>query len=115
MPDHPAQDFRTATRADLPPGGIRCVDVDGRGILIARGPDGAYYALDRLCSHNALAMDGGRVRGTALICPHHGGRFELATGRAIGPPALDPIGSYELRERDGTIEVRLLPPLVGAA
>lgn len=81
--------------------------MEGRGILIARGADGVYYALDRVCSHNALDMDGGRVRGASLICPHHGGRFALATGHATGPPALDPIASYELRERHGWIEVKL--------
>lgn len=107
MPDPSVPGFRTVTRADLPPGGIRCVEVEGRGILIARGADGVYYAVDRQCSHNALDMARGRVRGTTLICPHHGGRFALATGRAVGPPALDPIASYEVRERNGSIEVKL--------
>jgi 3-phenylpropionate/trans-cinnamate dioxygenase ferredoxin subunit len=52
-------------------------------------------------------MDGARVRGASIVCPHHGARFCLATGRVLGPPAFEGIGALPTRERDGRVEVML--------
>jgi 3-phenylpropionate/trans-cinnamate dioxygenase ferredoxin subunit len=41
-----------------------------------------------------------------VICPRHGARFCLKTGAALTPPAYEPIRIFEVRERDGQIEVR---------
>jgi 3-phenylpropionate/trans-cinnamate dioxygenase ferredoxin subunit len=35
----------------------------------------------------------------------HGARFDLATGRAMNPPAKEPIATYEVRAVDDWIEV----------
>lgn len=40
-----------------------------------------------------------------IACPVHGARFELASGRAMNPPATKPIATYELRVVDGWIEI----------
>ena len=94
-----------ATPADLGLGMSRCVDVNGVPVIIARGQDGQYYAVQRMCSHASLPLDGGRVRGTSIVCPHHGARFDLKSGRVLGPPAFAAIGAYPVRERDGRVEV----------
>lgn len=93
--------YRAVTPADLAIGGTRCVE----GIVVARGQDGQYYAVQRMCSHAALPLDGGRVRGTSIVCPHHGARFDLKSGRVLGPPAFAAIAAYPTREVDGQVEV----------
>ncbi|HSI19004.1 MAG TPA: Rieske (2Fe-2S) protein [Sphingomonas sp.] len=100
-----AEGYRPVTTADLAPGGTRCVDVDGVGVIVARGQDGQYYAVERLCSHAALPLDGGRVRGASIVCPHHGARFDLKSGRVLGPPAYAAIAAFPTRERCGQVEV----------
>jgi 3-phenylpropionate/trans-cinnamate dioxygenase ferredoxin subunit len=100
-----AEGYRPVTPADLALGGTRCVEVDGVGVIVARGQDGQYYAVERLCSHAALPLDGGRVRGASIVCPHHGARFELKSGRVLGPPAYAAIAAFPTRERDGQVEV----------
>ena len=97
--------YRPATPADLALGASRCVDVDGTGIIVARGQDGEYYAVQRMCSHAALPLDGGRVRGASIVCPHHGARFDLKSGRVLGPPAFAAIAAYPVRVTDGQVEV----------
>lgn len=98
-----ADGYRPLTPADLAPGEARCLAA--AGVIVARGQDGQYYAVERRCSHAALDLDGGRVRGASLVCPHHGARFDLRTGRVLGPPAHAPIAAYPTRVRDDMVEV----------
>lgn len=97
--------FVAAGPADLAPGETVLRHVGGRAVLVARGADGHYAAIDPLCSHAALSLAQGRVRGTSIVCPHHGARFCLKTGRVLGPPAHEGIRAYPVRVEGG--EVRL--------
>lgn len=98
-----AEGYRPVTPADLGLGQSRCLpDV---GVIVARGQDGQYYAVQRQCSHAALDLDGGRVRGASIVCPHHGARFDLKSGRVLGPPAYAPIAAFPTRVRDDMVEV----------
>lgn len=92
--------------AELASGHSHCVDVAGQRLLIAR-TDLGVFATAAFCSHARLPLEGARVRGGALLCPHHGARFDLRTGAAMGPPAFAGIATYPARERDGRIEVML--------
>lgn len=74
-------------------------------MIVARAQDGQYHAVSRTCSHAAQPLDGGRVRGSSIVCPHHGARFDLKSGRVLGPPASAPIAAFPTRERDGMVEV----------
>jgi 3-phenylpropionate/trans-cinnamate dioxygenase ferredoxin component len=98
-------EYQPVMPADLPIGGTRCLEVDDTPIIVARGQDGIYYAVHRLCSHASLSFEGGRVRGASIVCPHHGARFDLKSGRVLGPPAYTGIAAFPTRERDGKIEV----------
>jgi 3-phenylpropionate/trans-cinnamate dioxygenase ferredoxin component len=98
-------DYLPVTPADLPVGGTRCVDVNATPLLVARAQDGTYFAVHRTCSHALLSLEGARVRGSSIVCAHHGARFDLMSGKALGPPAYKGIAAYPTRERDGQIEV----------
>ena len=89
--------FRAAGPANLAMGTAERRQVEGRDVIVARGQDGAYYAVAALCSHAALPLEGGRVRGSRIVCPHHGARFCLKTGRVLGPPAHEGITAYPTR------------------
>lgn len=97
--------YADAGPADLAQGGLDCRDVAGVPVLIARGASGDYFAVAPLCSHAALSLAEGRVRGEALLCPHHGARFDLKSGRALGPPAHTGIAAYPTRVVEGRVQV----------
>jgi len=99
--------YQPAGRADLALGAIECRDVDGRQVLIARAQSGEYFAVAPQCSHSALPLLGGRVRGVSIVCPHHGARFDLKSGRVLGPPAHQGIAAYPTREQDGEVQIWL--------
>ncbi|MFN3591411.1 MAG: Rieske (2Fe-2S) protein [Thermaurantiacus sp.] len=97
--------FRCAGLANLAPGGFELRMVEERKVLVARAQDGQYHAVAPICSHALLSLEGGRVRGGAIVCPHHGARFCLKTGRALGPPAMAGIAAYPTRIVGSRVEI----------
>lgn len=93
--------------ADLREGQLRAVEVDGRKIIVCRGVSGVH-ALDDLCTHNGVALNGGKIRKNGIACPMHGARFDLETGeclaKALGCP---PLVTHRVRIENGQIEVEL--------
>jgi nitrite reductase/ring-hydroxylating ferredoxin subunit len=94
----------TVCRAsDIPPGGRRIVEIEGRSIGVFN-VGGRFYALRNGCPHRGGALCEGRIGGTVLEtddrsyrygregeilrCAWHGWEFEIATGRALVDPAV---------------------------
>jgi 3-phenylpropionate/trans-cinnamate dioxygenase ferredoxin subunit len=69
--------------------------------------DGELYALEDRCSHD----DGPLVEGdwepdeAVAICPRHGSRFDIRTGRPLTLPAIFPVETYAVRVEDGVVKV----------
>jgi nitrite reductase/ring-hydroxylating ferredoxin subunit len=58
------------------------------------------------CPHRGAPLDEGTVEGEIVTCPWHGSRFSLIDGTLEGGPAPTPLRCYEVRVRDGGVEVR---------
>ncbi len=84
-----------------------CFNVNGVAIVVCRFR-GEYFALENKCSHALSSFDEGRMRGYRMMCPLHGGTFDIRDGSPTGAPATRPIQSYPLRIIDGMIEVDVL-------
>jgi nitrite reductase/ring-hydroxylating ferredoxin subunit len=83
---------------------MRSVEVAGGEILLCHTREGVF-ALDNVCTHAYARMSEGYLRGTRLVCPLHGGSFDVASGCALGTPAMKRLMTYSARIVDGTIEV----------
>lgn len=88
--DFPAEDKTTAV-------------LGGWHVLVARTDDG-FHAVNDRCTHQAALLSTGRVRRGAIMCPLHGARFEVATGRCLGGTYKD-LRTFPLRVVGGMIEV----------
>lgn len=88
----------------LPAGTKRAVEVDGVSVLVCNSND-RLYAVSNICSHAHEKLECGRMSRGWIGCPIHGARFDLATGRAMNPPAKEPIATYPVRVVDDWIEV----------
>lgn len=66
----------------VPESGTRTLSIEGRDVLLCRSSKG-IHAMDPICPHQKLSLDGGRVRGNFIMCPHHGARFSLEDGRSL--------------------------------
>jgi 3-phenylpropionate/trans-cinnamate dioxygenase ferredoxin subunit len=90
--------------ADIPQGGMRPVTLNGREIVICHTREGVF-ALDNICSHAHARMCEGRLRATRIVCPLHGASFDIRDGKVLGPPAVQPQPTFQVRVVDGTVEV----------
>ncbi len=71
----------------IPIGEGRAYCFGARTLAVFRPRDGGLYALDDGCPHRAGPLADGIVGGGVVICPLHGWRFQLATGRCLNEKA----------------------------
>ncbi len=83
----------------------RRMAVPGSDVLLYRG-GGRIYALANRCSHRGGPLHKGRVTDTQVTCPWHLSTFDLESGAVLEGPATAPQPCYDVRVRDGRIEVR---------
>jgi 3-phenylpropionate/trans-cinnamate dioxygenase ferredoxin component len=97
-----------AQATEIPSGERLFVEIDNLPIVIFNIA-GQYFAIADLCSHDNGPLGEGELEGTQVICPRHGARFDVMTGKALTMPAVEDIPAYPVRVVDGQIEVGLPP------
>ena len=102
--------IRVAALEDVPPGGMRCVQVDGRDVALMN-LDGTFYAVDNNCPHNGGPLAEGRFDADAgrVICPWHSWTWDVRSGRAITPPVSYSTPTYAVRIEGRDILVSRYP------
>ena len=85
--------------------------------LVSAGPidigvyncGGNLYAIEDRCSHDdgPLAEGEWEPEECAVICPRHGSRFDIPSGRPLTLPAYLPVETYPVSVRDRMIVVEV--------
>ncbi len=102
-------EVRVARRSAVSSTEVRAFTAGNREIILCE-VDGEIYALDGICTHEDLPLDGGDLDDGILECPWHGARYEVRTGRVRALPATRPLRTYPVREdEEGNIYVTLDP------
>jgi nitrite reductase/ring-hydroxylating ferredoxin subunit/uncharacterized membrane protein len=70
---------------------------------------GEVHALGARCSHMGGPLDEGWIQEGGLVCPWHGSRYCLSSGHPLDGPSTAPQPRYEVRLRNGMVEIRRLP------
>jgi 3-phenylpropionate/trans-cinnamate dioxygenase ferredoxin subunit len=78
--------------ADILPGGMRAVELDGRELVICN-VDGTFYAITRRCGHMSAPLEMGTLDGTILTCAMHCAQFDVVTGAALSGPVPADLGA----------------------
>lgn len=98
--------YHRAIRADdIAEGSAKGLIINGWPVMLARTEGHLRATIDR-CPHAASELSTGRIRRGTVMCPLHGARFELATGRCIGA-AYPPLMTFETRLDDDWIEIEV--------
>lgn len=95
--------------ADLDDGGIVEVTAGPASIVVVRCAE-QIYAIDNYCPHRGAPLSDGRVSvpREEIICPWHGFRFALATGKSVTNPEVG-VRTFPVRVVDGDVVVDLTP------
>src|SRR6185312_2683370 len=95
---------KVASRSDLPVGGKRVAEVGGRSIALFN-VNGAFYAIDDVCTHDGGPLAEGELSGAEIRCPRHGARFDVRTGKALCCPAFEPVATHRVEVRGDDVYV----------
>ena len=91
---------------DLPPGEVKIVRA-GEIAIGVYNAGGELYAIEDRCSHDdgPLAEGDWDPEDLVAICPRHGSRFDIRTGRALSLPAYLPVETFPVKVVDGVVKV----------
>lgn len=98
----------------------RCVKLGRREIAIFRTSE-KVLAIDNACPHSQGPLCDGITSGTTVICPLHGWKIDLETGRVMRPDVPVGVRTYKTRVTDdGIVEIQMNAagaeqPVAGAA
>jgi 3-phenylpropionate/trans-cinnamate dioxygenase ferredoxin subunit len=101
-----SREVRVAALSAVREGEGHGFDVEGVEIVLCN-VDGEIYALQGMCTHEELPLDGGEIEDGVLTCEWHGATFDVCSGRARTLPATRPLKTYETVVRDGAVFVLL--------
>jgi len=80
--------------SELPEGGIKKILINGKPVGVIRS-GGKLYALSLICTHLGCIVSW-HPEVKRLICPCHGGTYDL-TGAVLAGPPPRPLRSYEVK------------------
>jgi 3-phenylpropionate/trans-cinnamate dioxygenase ferredoxin component len=93
---------------ELPPGSVKIVRA-GSLALGVYNLDGEFYAIEDRCSHDdgPLAEGDFDAEDAVVVCPRHGSRFDIRTGRPLTLPAFEPVDTFPVVVADGWVKVEV--------
>lgn len=92
--------------SEIPIEGALQVYLGDLEICLVNSRDRICALLDE-CSHGQVRLSEGDVCDGLIECYMHGSEFDLVTGIPISPPATEPVPVYDVRIKDGIVEVSL--------
>jgi len=101
----PEKFVKVLGESELPENTPTKVDAGGVNVVLVKQGD-TIFALRETCTHLGGPLSEGKLEGDSIRCPWHGSLFCLKDGRVLDGPAVFPERTFDVRVRDGSIEVR---------
>ncbi|MGH2721688.1 MAG: Rieske (2Fe-2S) protein [Actinomycetota bacterium] len=87
-------------------GGMARFKLDSATVAVAN-VSGTFFACDDVCTHRGCPLAKGHLEGATVVCPRHGGRYDLASGAVLGGPPPRPVNVHPVRVVDGQLEIQV--------
>lgn len=98
--------LRVAALSDIPPGGVHCIEAQGVPIALFE-VRGTIHALEDRCPHAGAPLSRGVVDGDTVSCTRHWARFDLRSGRSLGPPAREGVRVFPVTIEGTAVHVTM--------
>lgn len=91
--------------SEIPDGELRKANIGGEDVILYRSGS-AVTCFQDACAHLGLMLSYGNVEDGILTCPHHGFRYDLASGECLTAPEVQ-LQAHAVRIIGDRVEVRL--------
>jgi nitrite reductase/ring-hydroxylating ferredoxin subunit/Fe-S cluster biogenesis protein NfuA len=91
--------------AEIPEGSVRTLDAGGVDVILYRR-GATVTCFQDACSHLGLTISTGAITDGVITCPHHGFRYDLATGECLTAPVVR-LRSQDVRVTGDRVEIKL--------
>jgi nitrite reductase/ring-hydroxylating ferredoxin subunit/uncharacterized membrane protein len=112
--EEPQEWARLLPEREIHEGALHRAEAHDTPILLVK-QEGQVYALGDTCTHMGCSLSEGTLHDQQVMCPCHGSHFRLTDGQVTSGPASVALPAYEVRIRDGHVEVRQPAPAYGMA
>lgn len=103
--EEPRVDFlEIGPASELPNGERLFIEVEGKSIVIFNIA-GQFFAIADICTHDDGPLGDGDLEGYNIVCPRHGGEFDVRTGKAVQLPVVVDVPAYPVKVVDGIIQI----------
>ncbi|MCS5708883.1 non-heme iron oxygenase ferredoxin subunit [Candidatus Berkiella cookevillensis] len=90
----------------IPPGTHHVIVKEGVAIAVFN-IEGKFYAIEDSCTHQGLPLSDGFQEEDKIICPFHGAKFCIKSGRALSSPAYINLKTFDTRLVADMVQVKV--------
>jgi len=94
--DSKVEYLEIAPASELRNGERLFIEVEGKSIVIFNIAE-QYFAIADICTHDDGPLGDGDLEGYNVVCPRHGGEFDVRTGKAVQLPVVVDVPAYPVR------------------
>jgi 3-phenylpropionate/trans-cinnamate dioxygenase ferredoxin subunit len=98
--------IRIAKTHEIPKNKMRVFRVEGYEILVVN-VEGEFYAFENRCPHMGYPLYLGSLEGKVLTCGFHYAKFNVSTGRPLGPVTQEPLRMFKVKIQSSSMLVEL--------
>ena len=89
---------------ELTPGNRKIITTDVAEIAVFN-LDGEFFAIEDVCTHDGGELASGVCDGDQIICPRHGARFCIRSGKVLTPPAYEDVETFPVRIDQDVVQI----------
>jgi len=89
-----------------PPGRMAAFEAGGLRLVLCNAA-GAPYVVEDRCPHAFARLSEGRLEGSVLECPLHGGKLDVRDGAPVAAPIRRPVRRFAVRSSGERVEVEV--------